>query len=275
MCRIFYSLNQSNLEKTIDVFLSQSIGSDAKRFKSALDGYGLASLSASNKWAVYKTPASPLDDPKIKDKMARLSNASKLVVGHIRNAMNHHSPKPAIENTHPFYNKNRIMVHNGYFDGAHLNKTRKWFYANILPEFHSHIKGKTDTELFFYLFLSIFERRKWIYGDIDMLKGKGCSNPTKFDELKDAVSECFRIIDGKFDHYVANFIYADKEYSVVARFSKNATEEDNWTHPLYNQEGGTKMLFSTEPILSSHKLMKWGTFYVINHLTGEHYRYKL
>lgn len=277
MCRILYALNQSHIKPKLTDFLSHSrhavIGRDA-----ALDGYGLASFSSFHKWTVYKTcDPPPLDDP---IKMAKLMDTfgeSSFIIGHIRNVGLPNIPPSLIENTHPFYYKNTVFIHNGFFDGTHLPKMRKWFYANILQELHPHIKGETDTELFFYFLVSIIKRREWIYGDIDMMKSRGCGSPTRFEEYRDAVVECFQLVREAFHRYVANFVYADKEYSIVGRIAKNATLADKKRCTLYSHSTGKGLMFSTEPIANaaSPTIVRWNTFYVVNHLTGKYYAFQL
>ena len=271
MCRILYALNQPGLKSQLGVFLSHS---KSVRFcAEALDGYGFASLSHFHKWSVYKTVAAPhLEDPKLNELIDKIS-INTLIIGHIRNAQIANMPKRDIKNTHPFYYKNRVFVHNGYLKNAHLQYVRESIYAKISPEFRANIKGHTDSELLFYLFLSVLKTREWIYGDIDMLKGHGCRTPTKFEELRDAVRECFKIVAEITPEYIANFAYADKEYSIVGRLSKNAESKQKRVHPLHIHKSGPgnarRILFSTEPINHSGKMMKWDTFYVINHLSGE------
>ena len=161
---------------------------------------------------------------------------------------------------------------------------RDWFYKHIRPEYISKMRGSTDSELVFYLFLSVMDEKKWIYGDIDKLKGKGCRGPNKFDEYREVVTECFRLLDTVFDEYIANFVYADKEYSIVGRLVKNANKHDRSKHPLYLCPSSMpgELLFSTEPIRSAGllseanaNLVEWNTFYVVNHLTGQNQKLEL
>ena len=109
MCRILYSLHQPYAKRKLIKFLAQSESDFC--CEKALDGYGIAALSANHKWSIYRSIKPPLEDPNANDVVRNYSNGS-LIIGHIRRATNTNvSP----ENTHPFYNKNRIFVHNGYF----------------------------------------------------------------------------------------------------------------------------------------------------------------
>ena len=275
MCRIIYALNQPGLQSKLNTFLSHS---NSTRFcEVALDGYGFASMSYSHKWSIYKTVVAPLEDPKMHEVVDRISN-NLFVIGQIRNARIANTPKRHIKNTHPFYYKNRVFVHNGYLKNAHLRETRKLFYERISPDFYKSIKGETDSELLFYLFLSVLKTREWIYGDIDMLKGHGCRTPTKFEEYRDAVRECFKIVGEICPEHIANFAYADKEFSVVGRISKNATDKLKRLHPLHVHPAvptKSQILFSSEPVNAAGKMLKWETFYVINHLSGEYHEFNV
>jgi predicted glutamine amidotransferase len=248
---------------------------------SSIDGFGLASYNpATKKWRLYKTMKSPIDDPKT-DNAANEFADYPLVIGHMRNANIVDVPKTVIdgqlsakyENAHPFYYKNQIFLHNGRLADAHLPTMRKWFQANILPEYWSNIKGYTDSECLFYLLLSTIKRREWIYKDIDMLGEKGCDAPTKSQELRDAVLECFRLLDKQFHLYIANFIYADKDYSVVGRLAKNATAKDKKMNTLWVSNGSGRIIFSTEEI-ENGLLLEWGHIYVIHNATGKYQIYK-
>jgi predicted glutamine amidotransferase len=269
MCRIFYALNQPYLKSKIRHFLTQATNKPP-----SLDGYGLAAYNpATKKWRVYKTPKSPIDDRTAND-----FAEYPLVIGHMRNANIVDVPKTFIdgplsakyENAHPFYYKNHVFLHNGRFEDAHLPEMRQWFQANILPEYWSNIKGYTDSECLFYLLLSTIKRREWIYKDIDLLGDKGCDAPSKAQELRDAVLECFRLLDTKFHLYIANFIYSDKEYSVVGRLAKNSTIKDRKTKTLWFSNKGNRILFSTEAI-EDGILLEWGQIYVIHNITGTYH----
>ena len=338
MCRILYALNQPNIKSKINSFLLQS--TDEPK---AVDGHGFAGFDpTTRKWRVKKSskPA-----PGSESKIANTFAEYPLVIGHLRNAQIVDVPKSIIDgllsaspkNTHPFYHKNHVFMHNGRFDDAHLPSMRQWFHANILPEYWQHVKGNTDSECVFYLLLSTIKRREWIYKDIDMLEGEGCILPTRFqrnlssaslvkssysgleeegilrfslrrpdgsspenpltppasrpelfakypsksEELRDAVRECFQLLDSKFHLYIANFIYADKDYSIVGRLEKNATAQGKLVDSLYmatpSQRKNNQLLFTTEPLDKTQKyeLVNWGTIFVINNETAEYNKYRI
>lgn len=251
----------------------------------ALDGYGLAVLQPTTKrWRIYKTHLSPQNDRNVTTKVDEFA-VYPLIIGHIRNANIVNVPKSVLndrlsarlENTHPFYYKNCVFLHNGRIEEAHQSRHLQWFEANTLPEYWSQRKGHTDSECLFYLLLSIIHKREWLYKDIDLLKRNGCHSPDKQEELKDAVQELFRLLDQQFHAFVVNFIYANKDYSIVGRFKKNATAEDISNNPLYMYSDDTKkrIMFCTEPIDKNMVLMDWGTICIIHNTDSNQYVWTL
>lgn len=281
MCRILYALNQPNIKSKINSFLLQS--TDEPK---AVDGHGFAAFDpTTRKWRVKKSfkPA-----PGFESKIANTFADYPLIIGHLRNAQIVDVPKSVVDgplsanprNTHPFYHKNHVFMHNGRFDDAHLPSMRQWFRENILPDYWQHVKGNTDSECVFYLLLSTIKRREWIYRDIDMLEGKGCKSPSKSEELRDSVRECFRLLGSKFHLYIANFIYVDKDYSIVGRLEKNATAQGKRVDSLYMtaaSKNKKEILFATEPLDKKQKyeLVNWGTIFVINNETAEYSKYSV
>jgi predicted glutamine amidotransferase len=270
MCRIIYALNQPYLKSKIKHFFMQTTNHPA-----ALDGYGLAALNpATRKWRIYKSHRTPDKDPKSTE-VADVFAEYPLVIGHLRNANLGNAPNAKQDNTHPFYYRNHVFVHNGRIEDAHLPVARKWFQANTYPEYWSNMRGDTDSECLFYLLLSTIKRREWIYKDIDMLENRGCKSPSKFQELRDAVQECFQLLHAKFHMYLANFVYADKEYSIVGRLMKNATAKDNKNNALYFSGKGDRILFVTDPLTTASEFVDWGKIYVIHNATGKYESYLL
>jgi predicted glutamine amidotransferase len=280
MCRILYLLNQPYAKTKITHFLMHSNTAPV-----ALDGYGLAILNPTTKrWQITKTYLSPQNDRDMTSKVIEFA-AYPLIIGHIRNANILNVPKSVLnnrlsarhENTHPFYYKNHVFLHNGRIEDAHQSKHLQWFEANTLPEYWSQRKGNTDSECLFYLLLSIIHKREWLYKDIDLLEKHGCHSPDKREELKDAVQECFRLLYQQFHVFVANFIYANKEYSIVGRIKKNATTEDIANNPLYMYSVETKkrIMFCTETIDENMVLMDWGTICIIHNVDSNHHMYDI
>ena len=275
MCRIIFSLNQSNIESKITHFLLQSTN-----VPNALDGYGFAALDLTkHKWKIKKTPKPAPHDQSLREEIANTFADYPLVIGHLRNAQIIDTPQSTIDNvlmaslhnTHPFYHSNKMFIHNGKLDDAYLPSMRQWFQENILPEYWTHIKGNTDSECLFYLLLSIIKKRECIHKDNDM--------DEKYEELRDAVKECFDLLHSKFSAYIANFVYADKEYSVVGHLKKNVDLRGKRVNTLYiaNQSKKNELLFATEPLDKTQKyeLVDWGCIYVVHNGSAEYRKYNL
>lgn len=277
MCRILYLLHQPYTKTKLNTFLLHATTKPA-----ALDGYGLAVQHPSTKkWQIYKTPSSPQDDDNMTDVIDEFASYP-LIIGHIRNANVVNAPRieqlgAKYENAHPFYYKNHVFLHNGRIEDAYQLRHLHWFEENTLPELSANRKGYTDSECLFYLLLSILKKRKWLYKDIDLLENKGCKSPSKEEQWRDGVLECFRLLDQRFHTFVANFIYADKEYSIVGRIMKNATREDIANNKLYisSPEGKRRIAFCTEPFDNDMVLVQSGTFYIIRNADAKHYVYSI
>lgn len=268
MCRILYALNQPNVDSKIRRFMTHS--RSLRNVMPALDGYGLAGFNhETGKWQIYRSVSDPGRDPNSKSVAEKMA-VHPLVIGHLRNFTNSNPSKPALENTHPFYYKNRVFLHNGQINEINTPQNNKWVLANILPEFHRHIRGQTDTELLFYLFLTILSRTEQ-----HMLRG--CILTNRMDVLRESIKELFRMLDTKFQKYIANFVYAEKEYSIVTHIMKNATENDLHQNPMYiNHPANNKgLLFSSEPVSKNYEPVKMNAFYIVNHQTGEYQMHNL
>lgn len=251
MCRIFYSLNQSNTESKIHRFLKQSdhLEKNTPGLNSASDhhthpdGFGLAGLSR-GKWEVYKSPRLYREMANLDEIVSRMATHS-LVIGHIRKMDSRYS-RAQKENTHPFYYRNHVFMHNGYLrdyavHGAALRR-------HIPADLRAHIKGDTDSEMMFYLFLSILR------------KGK--------PNILEAVRELFQILSSIVPKYNANIIYANKEYSLVTRYAYGMQEPPSLYWNM-NKTGG--VLITSEPVSRNYRLIPKNTAILINHATGDTY----
>ena len=272
MCRIFYALHQPHLHSKLRQFWKHS--RSLRNGTQSLDGYGVAGLNErTGKWSLYRSVSPPDADP-LNDSITEKMAEHALVVGQLRNA-DFTPARPAIENTHPFYHKNRLFLHNGEFDKYISPEHRNRLLQSILPELRTRVRGQTDTELIFYVFLSILSRAEQSSRDIVAFSGeRGCSQPTRFDVLRDSVMELFRFLDAEFRMYIANFVYADKEHSIIVHAMKNATRAEIQKHPMYlNHPAHNKgFLFSSEPISKHYEPIKMNSCYIVNHTTMESQR---
>jgi predicted glutamine amidotransferase len=251
MCRIFYSLNQPNTESKIMRFLKQSDhlekntpGQDsASDHHTHPDGFGLAGWGR-GKWTVYKSPRLYKEVSNLDDIVKRMA-AHSLVIGHIRKCDTSYSIVKR-ENTHPFYYRNHVFLHNGYLR-EYAPKLRQIVPADL----RQHIKGDTDSEIMFYLFLSILRKRKM-----------------GVETLFESVQELFRIMSSIVPVYNANIIYANKEYSLVTRYAHGRQDPPSL---YWNRTDKGGVLITSEPVSRIYSIIPKNTVVVIHHATGETY----
>lgn len=272
MCRLFYALGQSDLSIYLYYFLAQSthlqkntpeLESSADEFHH-LDGYGLAGFrEKSNKWIIYRSVKPPFKDPNrlfIVDKMAK----NRLVIGHLRNAEHPEAAPAEYNNTHPFYHKNTVFMHNGLIQNYMSNPdVFTQIYALIHPSYYTSIKGSTDSELLFYMLLSEIKRQE-----------SASATPSSRETLYNTVNECFRALS-RITNYTANIIYCDKEYSVITRFCANKHTSSGpleapslYVNRTFDSIYG--IFLSSEPLANEYTLVGTNTYYIINHLTNEY-----
>ena len=247
MCRIFYSLNQPNTESNMHRFLKQSdhlekntpgLDSDSDHHTHP-DGFGLAGFD-NGKWTVYKNPRIYHQVANINGIVKRMASHS-LVIGHIRKMDTTYSANK-MENTHPFYYRNHVFLHNGYLKHYQLHRTA--LRKRVPADLRVRIKGDTDTETMFYLFLSILRKR---------------------NALLESVQEFFALIASIVPTYNANIIYANKEYSLVTRYAKGPQEPPS----LYWNRTKGGVLITSEPMTKHHELIPKNTAIIVNNKTGE------
>jgi glutamine amidotransferase len=255
MCRIFYSLNQPNTESKIYRFLKQSDhlekntpGIDsASDHHTQSDGFGLAGL-ASDKWSVYKTPRLYKEVANLDDIVKKMA-AHSLVIGHIRRCDTTYSTV-RWENTHPFYYRNHVFLHNGYL--RHYSDHRSKVEKLVDPDLRVHIKGNTDSETMFYLILSILRKQEGKMG---------------VERLHLAFQELFRQVSSIVPKYNANIIYGNKEYSVVIRYAHGRQDPPS----LYiNGSSRNGMLITSEPISRSYSIIPRNCMMVMDNASGNY-----
>ena len=170
MCQLFLSIGDGNgnTKQLLEKFVDKS---NTGPFK---DGYGI-SWYQNNKWNVYKNNIHHIHDTNYDNIIKNIR--SNIIIAHLRQVYNSKNKKnlleeKIIENNHPFYYKDWVFVLHGdvflldkhdyyIFQRHHKEPMFKDFLlkimGNILPKYRKMIKGKTDSELIFYLFLSMWE----------------------------------------------------------------------------------------------------------------------
>jgi predicted glutamine amidotransferase len=221
MCRLFLLLqNQEGPKKKtvslLETFLAQSIHvkkttpglQNPRDLHQHCDGYGFAySSSASTryenhntKWSIYKKPHISKEDPDI-DQVLETVAESPVILGHIRSASK--GMAVAYENTHPFHYKNQVFMHNGQIHGF-TPLIRLALVKHILPKFRPSIKGTTDSEVLFYLFLTQSEKTH--------LKDSAKS-------LIEAFQRTISILkNAGIREFAGNIVFANKTHVLVTRY---------------------------------------------------------
>jgi len=170
MCQLFLSIGDGNgnTKQLLEKFVDKS---NTGPFK---DGYGI-SWYQNNKWNVYKNNIHHIHDTNYDNIIKNIR--SNIIIAHLRRVYNGPNKKEIleekrVENNHPFYYKDWVFVLHGdvflldkhdyyIFQRHHKEDMFKDFLlkitGNILPKYRKMIKGKTDSELIFYLFLSMWE----------------------------------------------------------------------------------------------------------------------
>jgi predicted glutamine amidotransferase len=112
------------------------------------DGFGLGWYGGGAGPAVYRSVAPAWADPNLRELAAHVE--SPLFMAHVRAAIG----SPVQEtNCHPFRRGEWMFVHNGYLADFHL--LRRDLMLAIDPELFAEVQGSTDTEVVFYLALTL------------------------------------------------------------------------------------------------------------------------
>jgi predicted glutamine amidotransferase len=247
MCKLFLSFEYPNSKKLLKDFLKK--GND----EHLEYGYGIGWHNEI--WNTYKCNCFHITDPNNKKIIKEID--SKIILGHIRNIY-HENMTPQqicnelkIENVHPFQHKNYLFMHHGdifleykndliNYQLGHNDKefknVMKSIIKHISPEFKTLIKGKTDSEIMFYLLLSI---QKLLIQNQNQ------------DE-KTAIIHSFYILNNILDCFgvsnSSNIVFTNNNYIFIAKIYKN-----NSTKKLKNPD----LFIDTKNgiLISNYKLM--------------------
>jgi predicted glutamine amidotransferase len=112
------------------------------------DGFGLGWYGTGEGPGIYRSVQPAWGDPNLRELAAHLE--SPLFMTHVRAAIG----SPVQEtNCHPFRRDNWLFVHNGFIADFHL--LRRDLMLAIDPELFADVQGSTDTEVVFYLALTL------------------------------------------------------------------------------------------------------------------------
>jgi len=210
MCRIFLSINHSDNNSLIEKFIEQAhpghkpntphLPKNSRDNGPHTDGTGFAVLSNANahRWVIYKSVDNAIPDG---------FRPKNITIGHIRKKCPNYPGDISLQNTHPFSYRNYIMVHNGFLHDidTHPTKYKGW----VAQDLQKHIKGETDSEIFFYIYLTFLRKhrshnRKNGFYLIDTLR----EVLAKFIEEGDEVSANLVLSDGSFI-LVTRYLWVD------------------------------------------------------------------
>lgn len=263
MCKLFFSLHYPNTKKLLRDFLHQGNTEHLEY------GYGLA-WQQNYDWKTYKCNCFHMTDPNSKKILHDMD--SSIVLGHIRNIYHENmTPKQLcdeirIENTHPFQYKDNIFTHHGDLflhynsdlknyqlghSDAPFKKAMKTIHSHILPEFRKQIKGTTDSEILFYLLLSL---QKTLMDKQGM--DKKLASISSFYELS-------TIIDSVGISNSSNITFATSDYAFVAKIYKNNSDMKLKNPDFFISEKKNALLFSNFKLLTNMQLVKKNMLYVI------------
>ncbi|MET0791303.1 MAG: class II glutamine amidotransferase [Polyangiaceae bacterium] len=124
------------------------------------DGWGVA-FYVDGAPHVTRSPTTALGDALFH----RLSGvvSSETVLAHVRKAT---QGSRTIFNCHPFQFGRWVFAHNG--DIPNFETKRELLLAQVSPRFRSFILGETDSEVLFFLFMSVLEEQGSLTGDPDI-----------------------------------------------------------------------------------------------------------
>jgi len=248
MCRLILYIGQKP-KNLYDVLISsknslweQSINPKRKLMSKRdhlinIDGFGVGFLK--DEFVVYKNPIPPYHDKNFIEISKYLK--SNLILGHIRAVKCPRRNLVSYENCHPFKEEGFLMMHNGLIKDF-MSKKHEIFKL-IKDKYISKIKGHTDSEIIFYLFLSFLKS----YQPKDIIKS--------FYQTINTLIKIYQSIS-------ANIVISNKNYSLVSRYINTQEEPPS----LYYQNKGEEIKIASEPLDETEwKLLGKNKFLFINH----------
>jgi len=122
-------------------------------------------------------------------------------------------------NCHPFYHDRLLFMHNGSIHGF---ETIKRYLRQLLSDkIYEGLKGQTDSEHFFALFLEIFKQKKYSYTAEDIAKA--------LQEAIDTLENLKAKHNAQGPTYL-NVVISDGSNTVAVRFSTDPTGKSRSLH---------------------------------------------
>jgi predicted glutamine amidotransferase len=283
MCRLFFSFHHKNAQSLLREFLAQSVHrtkntpglQNHRDHTNHIDGFGIAwKAKLSQDWTIYKQPLVYTKDKNLPDVIESIPNNNKVVIAHIRKRT---QGKVSLENTHPFYYKGHIFAQNGSIKD--FEKHRALLMSYVCAEFIREIRGETDTECLFFLFLSCIHFLRNTMKKKSTTSLRGCtetqfafyksimeqmavpqqSQNKKYSVYFTAFSMMAHIFKKHKIELVANIIYGNDQIVLLSRYigyetttykEKQIPPSLYWNKCSTNNNAG--ILITSEP-LSNHE----------------------
>ncbi|HET6325614.1 MAG TPA: class II glutamine amidotransferase [Planctomycetaceae bacterium] len=128
--------------------IDQSLSSQSKETTTNGDGFGIGWYGDRNKPGLYRSIRPAWNDFNLHELAAHITSPTFLA--HVR-ATSHATVQET--NCHPFRYSRWLFVHNGEIE--EIEKFRRDLLFQVAPQFFPHIQGTTDSELMFYLALTM------------------------------------------------------------------------------------------------------------------------
>ena len=161
---------------------------EMKNAKLNADGFGIG-WNANNAFYLYKNIFPIWNDSNLLSIAKNLS--SNLVLANVRSATVPHDL--SYNNTHPFKHENILFSHNGYIKNFNTSYKEKMI-KSLDSEFISKIKGDTDSEYLFYLFVQIYNKEK---------------------NILEAIHKTIKFLKDNCDQAMLNFLIAFKDHKSI------------------------------------------------------------
>jgi len=276
MCRTFLSINSSNPEKQIRTFFDLSLET------TCTDGYGIAYIK-NKKFRIYKQPVQHIEDPCFSHNIKKMEG--DVYIGHVREILKNGSrngvskelyvKNRCLENTHPFQYKNNIFMHHGdifvncsidgenellfyqkYRENPCVVKKMKCIKKYIPNELQREIKGNTDSEFLFFLFLSIYEKQKNHFNGLE----EETNLLTSFYCMLQILRKY------KIEHH-SNIIFSNGDFIIAANICDTKNPERIKPCDFY-MDKTDGLLFSCLKCTDASELVQPNTIHIINVKTG-------
>ena len=252
MCRLFFSYNYepSKMRELLnEAFLQAHIGKYIGNYGPTKDGYGIhwrhtrrgGRRSRCRRARTYKNTTSYLVNPE-HDCVVKKIGTADLVLCHLRTYANTLAHVD-IRNTHPFVWRDIAFVHNGEL--LEFVENRVAILREMGEKWSSLIRGETDTEHLFYLWLSYLNGAEGAPAGVAALK--------KVVAFLKYLNVIFRL----------NFIIVARDYWIASRIVLKSKKTPELL-PLYIFRGGgggggaaagDKVLISTNKLIPHQKMI--------------------